>query len=475
MTRVRHKKGYDIMKKEEMKTAYGTPSDEFRHSVMNTLYHLDDNKTAKYTSRKRAIKVILVCAVIAVAGTTTVAAATNFFGLFSKPVGQYGVAISTSSIAPEDNTEDQEQDFIAPVSHDYIVRMGYTPEGFVPFESNGYTNAYLNGNQYSDSWFFMSFAYEADSYSRTEKSVINSEETEFNGHQALIVTKKSSENNDHITYIVTERFEEENIVLRCEFDGRAYNGSYFEPDRDEMLRIMEGITLEKSDDKANSSRQSTYEKGPLSDVYPSDLIEAGKSSFGEIGKAYTEMTANYYDEAEKALTFKVISVTEQKNAGDFKKADFSSAGEGISLYDKYFDEDGNLKSDQTVTVIDQHGDGVSSLTKTHEETIHRHFYRVQVEVTADQDIDPLYTVYKLYPFAMDNDDQLYYERNGNTIELIGTSLSDEDPFKLEKEKTLVISYAVIADEEVLPDFCVGVMTGNGLTDEAELRIFRITE
>lgn len=494
-----HKKGSDLMKKEDMKNAYGTPSDGFHHSVMNALYHLDDKQTEKYTSRKKTLRVALVCALVAVVATTTVAASTNFFGLFSKPVGQYGVTISTNSNASEglDEDEDEDPDYYKPETRDYIIRMGYVPEGYVSHESNGYSNAFLNGNHYSDSWYFTAFTYDADTYNLIERSVINSEETEFNGHHAIIMTKKFSENSDRISYIVTERFDEENTIVRCEFDGNAYNGGYFEPDKDEMLRIMEGITLEKSESQAQNQYQSSSEnapatdvssdeligankysssdKGPVTDVAYYELIEEGKYTFGEIGAAYTEKAANYYDETETALTYKVVSVTEQKDAGDFKKTDFFSAGEGITLYDNYFDEDGNLKTEVTATVVDDFGDGINSLAKTHEVTVKRHFYNVQVEVTADQDIDQLFNVFALSDIAMNDKNEDYLFKDGNSIYLIGYADNGEDSSELKKGQTLIMNFAIIVDEELLPDFCVGVRIGNGLTEENVLKVFRVTK
>ena len=129
----------------------------------------------------------------------------------------------------------------------------------------------------------------------------------------------------------------------------------------------------------------------------------------------------------------------------------------------------------TATVVDDFGDGINSLAKTHEVTVKRHFYNVQVEVTADQDIDPLSTVYNLIPLVMNDKNEHYYSKEGNSVYLIGYTDNREDSSGLKKDQTVVINYAIIADEELLPDFCVGVITGNGLKEENVLKVFRVTK
>ena len=129
----------------------------------------------------------------------------------------------------------------------------------------------------------------------------------------------------------------------------------------------------------------------------------------------------------------------------------------------------------TATVVDDFGDGINSLAKTHEVTVKRHFYNVQVEVTADQDIDQLFNVFALSDIAMNDKNEDYLFKDGNSIYLIGYADNGEDSSELKKGQTLIMNFAIIVDEELLPDFCVGVRIGNGLTEENVLKVFRVTK
>ncbi len=230
--------------KKNIKLAYGEPTPAFHHKVMNTLYHLDDKKAAKHSSGKRVLKAVPVCALIAAVGTTTVAASTGFFGLFTKPVGKYGVNITAESQTSLQSS-DSEETAIYQTARDISIHTAYVPEGFVANEYSGQTYGYLDDNVYSDSRYFQIFAYNSENYNRTERNVIETEETEFNGHSAVISKRKLSETSDHIEYVVTEKFDDKKIVLRCVFSGEAYNNKYFEPAGTVKSRLSKGRTLLK--------------------------------------------------------------------------------------------------------------------------------------------------------------------------------------------------------------------------------------
>lgn len=318
------------MKKEDLKTIYGKPSDEFHHSVMNVLYHLDDKKAAKHTAGKRIMKTVLVCALITAIGTTTVAAATGFFGLFSRQVGNYGVNITTESSAAAEE--------MAVHTYEAEILAHYLPTGFVQQGGVGGASYYFNNNIYSDNWYFEATLFEAKDYNKTETYVIKSEEREFKGHKAVISTQKTSESNDHICYIVTEYFEEENIVLRCVFSGEKSNNRYFAPDYNEMIRIMENMEIKMTTETSGQTLPA-FEPGAISDYDITEILENEKAQNGVIGETYTVAVSNY-DESETNLTIKVTGLTEQHSPEGFEKSDFKNAGNGRSLYDKYFDANG---------------------------------------------------------------------------------------------------------------------------------------
>ena len=458
------------MKKEDLRTAYNEPSDGFHHSVMNALYHLDDKKSAKHRSGRRVMKVALVCALIAAVGTTTVAASTGFFGLFAKPVGKYGVNItaeSQTSLQSSDLEETENYQIVRDIS----IHTAYVPEGFVANEYNGQTYGYYEDNVFSDSWYFMFFAYDSETYNRTEGSVIENEETEFNGHSAVISKKKLSENSDHIEYVVTEKFDDEKIVLRCVFSGEAYNKKYFEPDRNEILRIMEGVSITRTE-VPESQTDGGYSYAPIADTYSSDLLKSGKARPGKLGETFKATVADYESE-EVSLDIKVVSVSDVKNDEGLDRDEFYSAGPKINLHDKYFDKDGNLISEVKVEEPLEYGDGIDKLNKTVSKTYHRHIYNVKIEITADKDIKDLYRVFGLDGFGYSDEGKAYKSGSKGNVEEIGFTGCNAESFPLEKGQTKVISCLIYADEETGNDPCIGITTANGNTDEVVMTYVRL--
>lgn len=458
------------MKKENLQNLYGKPSDGFHHSVMNALYHLDDKKKASHASGKRVMRIALVCALVAAVGTGTAAAATGLFGLFSKPVGTYGVNITAES----NQSSQSEETEIYQTANDIRISTSYVPEGFVAHEYNGQTYGYFDDNIYSDNWYFMIFAYDSETYNKTETKVIENEETEFNGHSAVISKRKLSESNDRIEYVVTEKFDDEKIVLRCVFSGEAQNKKYFEPDRSEILRIMEGISIARTEASANNNYDSYSDTSPIADIYPHDLINTDKSKTGTVGTPVTVKVADY-DSEEASLDIKVVSISDRTTAEGFAKEDFFSAGPTMNLYDYFFDKDGNLIQEITVEKQVEPGDGIDTLGKTVSKTFHRHLYNVKVEITADKDIEELFHVFRFEAFGLSNEGEIYGSSLNGTVEIIGYSGSNGEQLNLEKGKTLVMNCMVYADEETGNDPCFGIITANGNTDEAEMTYYRIKE
>ncbi len=454
------------MKKEDIKSAYSESTDGFHHSVMNALYHLDDKATAKHRTKKKIMKVALVFAVAAAVGTTTVASATGFFGLFTKPVGNYGVNISTdNSTAPEDEPER---------AYNCNIKADYLPEGFVPRSGPGYVISHLNDNYYSDCWYFMAFAYKSETYNRTEGYIIDTEETEFNGHRAVITTKKPSENSDRISYVVTEYFDDEKIVLRFQFIGLTDAKKYFEPDHDEMLKIVNGISIEMLDKDVYIDHGSYGGGSPVSDYDTYDLVQEGAGENCVVGKSYTDTVADY-DGEETQLTYKVVSITEQDTAGELSKEDFYEAGVGISLYDKFFDENGKFISEYTVDELDKLGDGISSLSQTHKRTYTKKFYCVKLELTADKDIENICRVLSTDAFGISSEGELFrYTDNGQIDPIADTGVNNEK-IGIKKGETIVIYSGFVTDTDVENDVRFVIKTANGIEDTAKLSLFEITK
>ena len=459
------------MKKEELTNIYGSRTDGFHHSVMNALYHLDDKKAAKHKSGKHVMRTVLVFAAIAAIGTTTAAAATGFFGLFSKPVGKYGVNITTeNSVSPAD-----EETRTAYMSDDINIVTGYLPDGFYARNYTGYEIAYLDNNSYNDSWYFTAYAYEADKYNITDTYIIESEEREFNGHKAVISKQKFSQDSDRICYIVTEYFDEEDTVVRCMFIGNAVNGKYFEPDYNEMIRIMENLSIEKTAEESEAVTDYEYEEKEYAVLKydPTEIIDSGKSKNGVTGQEY-KATVSDFDGEEKELTVKVVSVTDQKDYDGFKKTDFFAAGNSITLADKYFDKDGKLVEEYKKENVENAGDGIESLARTTENTYHRHFYNVKVELSADSNIEDVCSVIGFDAFGIDEDGGYYKMSRKGEVECIARTDLDET-VSLEKGSKIVINFGIIADEETENDAHFIITTANEAKNEATVTVFDVKQ
>ncbi len=448
------------MKKDDLQNIYGEVPAGFHHSVMNALCHLDEKAEVKHRSNKKVLKVVLVCALISAIGVATVASASGLYGLFSKPVGKYGVDIATEESASAEN--------MSTINYQAKIVPGYLPEGFQGWSGGGTAEYHLNGNIFSDCWYIEARAYEAKDYHETTKYVVNSEEMVFNGHKAVIMEQKFSENNDHIRYLVREFFEEEGIVVCCRFIGEK-EGQYFAPDRDEILRVMEHLDIEIMDHVPDYG-SNDYVETAVSQYDTHDLIRDGRFEKAEIGKEYTAAVSDIGKEESK-LTVKTVSITKKDSADGWTRKDFFSAGEGRDVYDKFFDENGKLKSEYTVIEPESAGDGIRSLGTTKEKTYHRKFYQAKVKVTAESDIEDVFAVLWCDAFGIeDGSGDLYYGSHNGCIEVVG-GIGWDDTLSLKAGESAEITCAIMADAETGDEGRFMIKTANDSKQEGYAYLF----
>ena len=108
------------MRTEDLQNAYPNPPEDFHNAVLSSLYKLDAQSPVRY--KRRVMRVAVVCAIVAALGSfTAVAAATNFFGLFSEPVGKFGLHVGVTEEATESAS-----DSLKAVK----MKFGYMTEGF---------------------------------------------------------------------------------------------------------------------------------------------------------------------------------------------------------------------------------------------------------------------------------------------------------------------------------------------------------
>lgn len=420
------------MKPEDLRSVYDV-TDDFHNSVLCSLYRLDDKAIKDYKKRSAVIKAALICAIAALLGTiTTVAAATDFFGLLSSPVGNYGLNI---------NIEDKETPSEADKKH-VKLKLGYIPEGYENTSINPKYAHYVSKTE-SDNWTFTIDIKYADTYDVTEKYVVESYETEYNGHQTIIATYKYMENKDEYGYSATEYFEDWGYVVVCKC-----------PNLDEMLKIMEQLELEEDTEhytKPAPKKREDKERGEYIAWYNEEyfLKDIG---IGESFDCEAKNGDNVY-----GLTLKIKSVEERFNSDGLDREDFFNEPGIFNVQDRYFDADGNLLTPYTRIEI-HGGDGINSLGEELEVVDDRHFYLVTFEVTSnDADIDYLTEIF--YPGVSKmkeyEDGSIgWAESVYGRAETIYDSYLDEsyvlkEPLSIKKGETKTLTYGIVVDGDAL--------------------------
>lgn len=421
------------MKPEDLRSVYNV-TDDFHNSVLCSLYRLDDKAIKRYKKRSAVMKVALICAIAALIGTiTTVAAATDFFGLLSSPVGNYGLNI---------NIEAKETPSEAEKKH-VKLKLGYIPEGYENTSINPNYAHYVSKTE-SDNWTFTIDIEYSDSYDVVEEFVVESYETEYNGHQTIIATYKYMENKDEYSYSATEYFEDWGYVVVCRC-----------PNLDEMLKIMQQLELEENTEYTEPvpQKREDKERGEYIAWYNEEyfLKDIG---IGESFDCEAKNGDNIY-----GLTLNIKSVEERFNSDGLDREDFVNEPGIFNAQDRYFDADGNLLTPYTRT--ERHGgDGINSLGEELKVVDDRHFYLVTVEVTSnDSDIDYLTEILRPDVATMKEYEDGYIgwstsgTAHGNVETIYESYLYEsnvlKEPVSIKKGETKTLTYGIVVDGDIL--------------------------
>ena len=218
------------MRTEDLQNAYPNPPEDFHNAVLSSLYKLDAQSPVRYKKR-RVMRVAVVCAIVAALGSfTVVAAATNFFGLFSEPVGKFGLHVGVTEEATASTS-----DSLKAVK----MKFGYMTEGFEALPNmSSHVSKFQNINAENGECFSFSVV-PAKDFDYTETYIIDSEETVVNGHKLIITTRQMTEGGE-VDYGATMYFEDWGYVVW----SFAYNGA----EKDELLKIMQNLSLEEDKD-----------------------------------------------------------------------------------------------------------------------------------------------------------------------------------------------------------------------------------
>ena len=412
------------MKKEDIKQIYGNPGEGFHNRVVQTLDSLEDTPTVHSGSSRRK-KIIAICAVAAALGTFTITgAATSRFGLVTTRTGNYGLNVKVET---SDSSEKGNQSL--------KINFGYMPESYSNEKATDSLFEYKKGDEYFNSYIIHANDYEIDM-----TNVIETSETENDGHKTLIITFKEAENTDRLFYASLKYFDEYNCLVHCNCS-----------DYDELVKITENVTLEPStdtkapDDIRNSSNYS-YE-GAMDDYARGDSgfrdeYLAGRVKETDTGETMNLSTANY-DEEPVNLTAKVISFEKHDNADGLEMDDFINLGLETT-YTMFFNPDGTLKKEKTETVYE--GSDENNLGTATDITFTRNFYIANIEVTAEEDIEDLHKVFRTGVCIVENNcySDCGTEDYGSAVEIYNTNANKK--LSLKKGETAVIQSGIIIEQ-----------------------------
>lgn len=378
---------------ENLKKIYHEPPESFHNAVVSTLEGLEESKTIRYRKHRTIIRIAAACAAIAVVGTFAVAAAaTDFFGLTATKKGTYGLNVTVeSSVSDAENSEER-----------FMLDFGYMPEKYAEGKMFGnYEFSYQKDIGNFDD-YFHSYIHEAKGFNIDLLNVIESSETEIDGHKVVYVTIKEAENSDRLYYSSYKYFDKENLVVQC-------SGS----DHDELVKITENLGLKPAEktsyDEDEDEDYNGEKRGAILEYYYNNHMRLVSDYFDNrvkkvgIGESMEFNTADYGQKAVK-LTAKVVSLEKRDNADGLDIAEFDSTT-GKNVYYDHFNSDGSLIRTHEFQTYDE-GDE-EHLGKIEQHTGNRNFYVADIELTAEEDIDNLYDVFGFDVAIIDDEKRCY--------------------------------------------------------------------
>ena len=449
------------MKTEDLQNAYPNPPEDFHNAVLSSLYKLDTKAPARYKKR-RVMRVAVVCAIVAALGSfTAVAAATNFFGLFSEPVGKFGLHVGVTEEATASASETLKA---------VKMKFGYMTEGFeaLPNMSSD-VSKFQNINAENGECFSFSVVPAKDfdyDFDYTETYIIDSEETVVNGHKLIITTRQMTEGGE-VDYGATMYFEDWGYVV----GGGAYGGA----DKDELLKIMQNLSLEEDKDYVPETTSA--------DMVRSDLdLKRGEYDW----TVNTDFTMHKLGEAFKwgheahsdAFTVKVTSIKEQTGTNDISEDYWNWTTDYSLIHSDFFDENGKLITPYTRHDINE-SDGVNTQRKEWDTEDNRHFFVVTVEITQNSEKEfDLFGDFS--PAVLIRDKDGSYRHNGeedkngvvqsiiygNIDTVLSTPGDEANVLHMSKGETRILTYGIVVDDDVLDNAYLRFESrGNDVVDD----------
>ena len=414
---------------EKLRNAYPEAPESFHNRVTETLDSLDIIKPV-HTGKSKKKKLIALCAAAAILGTFTVtAAATHFFGFVVTRSGNYGLNVKV---------EDSE------VSADRMQNMnmifGYMPDSYKNSSDSKSWFDYENGDEYFNAWIQRSDNYEYDFL-----NVIESSETESDGHKILYLTFKEAENSDKLFYASLKYFDEYDCLVHCNCS-----------DKEELIKITEKVNVEPApDDQKPADLRDDDEAEPetwaikeYEEMYYG-IMMVNEYFAGNIKQVKTGETMEFsladYDQDAVKLKAKVNFFEKRENADGLDKKDFTDIGANY-VYNLFFDTNGNLIKEKTEKNYD--GADENNLGTITEVTNVRNFYVADMEITAEGDIEDLNKIFDAEIYGLDGNNFIndaVYPSGARAMCIYRTKLNEG--FSLRKGETVNIKVGFIAEDD----------------------------
>lgn len=431
------------MKTEDLRNAYQNPPEDFHNALIFSLCKLEEKPRQRYKSRRRAVKISAVCAAVVMLGSVTAAAAaTDFFGLFSQPVGKFGLRVGVT----EDTTESADKP-LKPVK----INFGYMTEGFEPIpNTDGMKYSFGGNGEIIPSYSF--WITPSKDYDYTEEYIIDSEETVVNGRK-LILTARQIEEGGPVDYGAIMYFEDWGYVV----GAGAYDGA----EKQELMKIMRNLNLEEDKDYVPETIPE--------DMIPSKLDLKRREYDWKVSDDFTIHKAGEAFEWGRELnsndfTVKVTSIREQSDTEGIPEESFNWTTDYSIIYSDYFDENGSLITPYTRRLFTQ-ADGINTQRRTWDAEDDRHFFVVTVEVT--QNTDEPFSSFDVFsdmtPVILLKDEDGSYHHNGeednygvvqnvlygDVQTVCSTPGDDINTVSMKKGETRVFTYGIVVDDDVL--------------------------
>lgn len=420
------------MNTQDLSKAYHI-THSYHDVVEKTLSTLDENKPVNYLKRVKTIRITAVfLLVFVILSTTVVAAKTEFFGLLSERVGDYGLNITV-----ETQTEKEKKTSDTGVTLD----LGYLPDGYESLyddevASSVYEYAYAKDEP---SFRFTFFVQKTDEFNFEEKFITDYTETEFNGYKTIFATSQLEEDSEE-NYMSVKYFDDWGYVVTC------YCGDY-----NELKKVTQHLNLKK----ATKTVSETYKKDvPVDKTEDYGFRTSDEYILLKKGQSFDYSQNVINGENPSDFTITVKSVEERNSFGNLDADCMIYDG----IYSSFFDENGELITPYTRK--DMSGDGIDSLLEWNETVDDRHFYLVTLDITANTDVRNTFDIYSVWTSKVDTSNEsdikisqkygecslVYRERDNSTYTTV----------EIEKGETLTYTFGVVADDDIVDNACLTI-------------------